>query len=149
MAMLAIDASILLHAINSASPFNGGAHVFVQSLASRQDIAISELSLVEFYVLLRNPAVLTNPLDAASAVEVVETYRHHPYWALLGFSPESVAVHDELWSLAVGQNFPRRRLYDVRLALSLLRQGVTEFATANVNDFEGLGFDRVWSPLES
>jgi len=25
--------------------------------------------------------------------------------------------------------------------------GVTEFATANLKDFFGLGFDRVWNPL--
>jgi len=30
----------------------------------------------------------------------------------------------------------------------LLRQGVTEFATVNVNDFTGLEFARVWNPLE-
>jgi len=28
-------------------------------------------------------------------------------------------------------------------------QGVTEFATVNVNDFEGLGFQRVWNPLST
>ena len=27
-------------------------------------------------------------------------------------------------------------------------QGVTELATVNVNDFEGLGFRKVWNPLE-
>jgi hypothetical protein len=27
-------------------------------------------------------------------------------------------------------------------------QGVTEFATVNTRDFEGVGFRRVWSPLE-
>ena len=26
-------------------------------------------------------------------------------------------------------------------------QGVTEFAMANVKDFEGLGFRKVWNPL--
>ena len=46
------------------------------------------------------------------------------------------------------QPFARRRVYDARLALSLRRQGVTEFATANVKDFEGFGLARVWNPLE-
>jgi len=27
-------------------------------------------------------------------------------------------------------------------------QGVTEFATVNTKDFEGLGFRRVWNPLK-
>jgi hypothetical protein len=46
------------------------------------------------------------------------------------------------------KNFARRRAYDWRAALSMLRQGVTEFATVNVKDFEGLGFSRVWNPLK-
>ena len=29
----------------------------------------------------------------------------------------------------------------------MIAQGVTEFATVNVKDFEGTGFRRVWSPL--
>jgi uncharacterized protein len=44
--------------------------------------------------------------------------------------------------------FARRRIYDARLALSLRRQGIKEFATANVADFEDFGFERVWNPLE-
>ncbi|MFM8358316.1 MAG: hypothetical protein ACKOET_07130 [Verrucomicrobiota bacterium] len=30
---------------------------------------------------------------------------------------------------------------------ALRHDGVTEFATANVKDFEGFGFERVWNPL--
>ena len=29
----------------------------------------------------------------------------------------------------------------------MIAQGVTEFATMNVKDFEGLGFRKVWNPL--
>jgi hypothetical protein len=29
----------------------------------------------------------------------------------------------------------------------MIAQGVTEFATQNVKDFEGVGFRKVWSPL--
>jgi len=48
----------------------------------------------------------------------------------------------------VQKNFARRRIYDTRLALSLIHSGVTEFATANPKDFAGLAFRRVWNPLE-
>jgi hypothetical protein len=34
-----------------------------------------------------------------------------------------------------------------RTALALQAFGVTEFATANVKDFEGLGFAKVWNPI--
>jgi len=38
-------------------------------------------------------------------------------------------------------------IHDTRSALTLLAHGVREFATANVKDFGGLGFKRVWNPL--
>ena len=43
--------------------------------------------------------------------------------------------------------FAFRKLYDTRSALTMTAQGVTEFATVNVKDFEGLGFRKVWNPI--
>jgi hypothetical protein len=50
---------------------------------------------------------------------------------------------------AAAPQFARRRIYDTRLALTLRHHGVSDFATANVKDFEGFGFSRVWNPLGS
>ena len=52
------------------------------------------------------------------------------------------------WPRLAARDFARRRAYDYRLALTLIRQGVQDFATVNVEEFEGLGFRRVWNPLE-
>ena len=41
----------------------------------------------------------------------------------------------------------RRRIYDTRTALCLRSFGITEFATANVKDFDGFGFKDVWNPI--
>ena len=62
-------------------------------------------------------------------------------------SMDSVALHDELWTIAARTGFGRRRIHDARLALSLRRQGVTNFATANAKDFRDFGFARVWNPV--
>lgn len=35
---------------------------------------------------------------------------------------------------------------DANILLSLQAFGVTEFATANLGDFTGLGFSKVWDP---
>jgi hypothetical protein len=80
-------------------------------------------------------------------VDVVQSYRRHPRWRLIGFPIESRSLHDTLWQKARAKDFAFRKLYDVRSALSMTSQGVTEFATMNVKDFEGLGFQRVWNPL--
>ena len=145
--MTSFDANLLLYAFSQASPFHERARRFLEDLTPRDDVAVSELVLVELYTLLRNPAVLLRPLAAPAAVDVVQTYRRHPRWMVLGFDPDSIALHDELWPLAAEAGFGRRRIYDARLALSLRRQGVTAFATANLKDFDGFGFDRLWNPV--
>jgi len=55
--------------------------------------------------------------------------------------------HNELWPLFASEQFARRRTYDLRLARSLVVQGVTDFATVNLKDFSDAGFKRVFNPL--
>lgn len=145
--MLSIDTNILLHAFNEDSPSHQAAYAWISSIQKDEDVAISEFILAEFYGLLRNSAVLKHPLTAEEAVEVIQTYRNHPRWRLIGFPTESRPLHDTLWKKATAKTFAFRRLYDTRSALTLMAQGVTEFATVNVKDFEGIGFRRVWSPI--
>ena len=147
--MLSIDANLLLYAVNTASPWNETAHAWLISIQHEENVAISEFILAELYGLLRNPAVLERPLPANDAVEVIQTYRSHPRWRLIGFPSESRSLHDTLWKNARAARFAFRRLYDIRTALTMAAQGVTELATVNVKDFEGLGFRRVWNPLQS
>jgi hypothetical protein len=54
----------------------------------------------------------------------------------------------DVWPIAASVGFPRRRIVDVRLAKTLQAAGVADFATANVKDFTGVGFQKVWNPLE-
>ena len=147
--MLSMDTNLLLYAFNEASPWHQQAYRWMSSIQRDEDVAVSEFILAEFYGLLRNPAVLKRPLGAAEAVDVIQAYRHHPRWRLLGFPPESRSLHDALWEMAAGKTFAFRRVYDTRSALTMVVQGVTEFATVNTKDFEGVGFHRVWSPLEA
>ena len=145
--MLSIDTNILFHGFNEDSPSHDQALAWLTSIAGDEDVAISELILAEFYRLLRNPAVLKHPLPADEAVEVIQTYRTHPRWRLIGFPTESRPLHDALWQKARTTAFAFRKLYDTRSALTMTAQGVTEFATVNVKDFEGLGFRKVWNPI--
>lgn len=145
--MLSIDANLLLYGFSQVSPHHDAAIAFLKGVELAENVALSEFVLSEFYLLLRNPAVLPRPLSAPQAVAVIQRYRKHPYWKILGFPPDSLKLHTELWKCAAVTDFARRRIYDTRIALSLRAFGVTEFATANVKDFQGFGFTRVWNPL--
>jgi toxin-antitoxin system PIN domain toxin len=145
--MLSIDTNILLYAYAKDSPEHEAARSFVRESGGRDDVVISEWVLVELYNLLRNPAVFEAPLSAPRAAAVVQSYRRHPRWGLVAFPNGPTSLHDELWASAAGRSFPRRRIFDARMALCLRECGVSAFATSNVEDFRDFGFDRVWNPL--
>jgi len=140
--VISIDTNILLYAQNQDCPEHGRAFAFVAESGLRDDVVICELVLVELFVLLRNPAVLERPLPADAAVEVCQVYRRNPRWRLIECAP----VMENVWTHAGQPNFARRRIFDARIALTLLHHGVTELATANLKDFDGLGFARLWNP---
>ena len=145
--MLSVDTNILFYAANPAAPPHQRALHYLRSLAAGEDVVISEFVLAELYRLLRSPVVNPDPLTAPEATALIQSYRRHPRWRLAGFPVEGRTLHDRLWELAAEPDFAFRRLYDVRTAITLRRYGVTDFATANVRDFAGLGFRRVWNPL--
>lgn len=143
--MLSLDTNLLIYARLESSPWHASARAFLESLATDSRVVIAELVLVEFYLALRNPAIMDPPLDAAAAVAECQWFRAQPHWALA----EQADVMEAVWRDAAGHDFARRRIIDVRLARTLQAHGVTEFATANVKDFQDLGFTRVWNPLAS
>lgn len=145
--MISLDTNILLPAVESGNADHPRAAEFLESLQSRDDVAISEFILLELYGLLRNPSVLAKPLSPSAAVDVCEAFRRHPRWQIIGFPAGSRVFHDSLWPKLREPDFARRRAYDWRAALVLIQQGVTELATVNEKDFRDFGFKRVWNPL--
>jgi toxin-antitoxin system PIN domain toxin len=141
--MLSIDTNVLLYAQNQDCPEHDAAAAFLADCADRGDVAVCELVLMELYQLLRNPAVVTRPLNAPEAVEVCQTFRRNRRWALI----ENAPVMSDVWRFAAAPRVARRRLFDARLALTLRHHGVDEFATRNINDFHDFGFSRVWDPI--
>lgn len=63
--MISIDTNLLLYSLNRNCVEHARARSFLQQCADRTDVAIAELVLVELYVLLRNPAVVSRPLGGA------------------------------------------------------------------------------------
>lgn len=142
--MISVDSNILLYAHDSLCPEHQAAIEFVRSQAGNTKFALCELVLVELYVLLRNPAVLSRPLSAKDAVEVIQIYRANRHWRIL---ESADGVMTQVWRLASDSAFSRRRIFDARLAFTLRRHGVAEFATRNVNDFRNFGFTKIWDPI--
>jgi len=142
--VISFDTNILFPALEPSHPHHARARQFLQGL-SRGRVAVCELVLTEVYVMVRNPATARRALGAAAAADLIHTLRTNPAWRLVDYPG---GLMDRVWRAAGEPGFARRRVFDARLGLTLLHHGVTEFATANVKDFTGLGFERVFSPLE-
>ena len=129
MRLSSCDTNVLLHALNSASPLHGPASQFIAAHARDENFRICELVLIELYVLLRNPAVIKAPLTAHKAVEVCARLRSHPVWGCVDYPGPMAKIMERVWSSAVDDAFARRRIFDARLAYTLLHHGVTSFYT--------------------
>ena len=147
MSIQSLDANILLPAVDVGAKDHPAAKAYLDSLRYNEDVVLSELILLELYNLIRNVKVAVKPLSPDEAVSVCQRLRGHPYWQIRGLPEDCEEFHDQLWELLRVPNTARRRAYDLRAGLALRHFGVTDFATANIKDFQGLGFARVWNPL--
>ncbi len=143
--MISIGTNVLLYSLNPASVWHGKAVTFLQGCLNNpvMQVVLTDYVLVKLYVLLRNPAVMSQPLSAKAARDLVAAYWDIPTIMRI----EHANVMDEVWKLAGAKDFARRRIFDARLAVTLRQSGVTHFATANVKDFQGWGFQKVWNQV--
>jgi toxin-antitoxin system PIN domain toxin len=142
--MTSFDTNIIVHSANEDSPHHAAARDFLEDAATRRDIAIAEVMLVEIFLKLCNAKIFCNPMSAAEAGRYCQALRNNRNWRLV----ESAPVMDEVWGWTQRSNFAFRRIIDIRLGLTLRHAGVNEFATGNPKDFQGLGFRKLWNPLE-
>lgn len=142
--MTSCDTNILFPALEASHPDHAPARAWLESRVEDESFALCELVLTEVYTLLRNAAICKKPLSAAAAVGVIENLRGNPAWLVLDHP--GPGLMDGVWA-AARETESARRIYDIRLALTLRHHGIGSFATANVRDFRGFGFDKVWNPL--
>lgn len=142
--MIACDTNILFPALEASHPDHRAARAWLESMVGNESFALCELVLTEVYTLLRNAAICTKPLSAAAAVTLIENLRGNPAWLVLDHP--GPGLMDKVWGVA-RQTESARRIYDIRLALTLRHAGVRSFATANIRDFRSFGFEKVWNPL--
>jgi uncharacterized protein len=147
MNRLCADTNIFIHAADPDSPKHGSARRYFSTLApesERNEFVLCELVLVELYMQLRNPAIFARPYSSKESASYCQALKKNPQWRCIDYDP---AVSAKLWQWAASTKSGFRRIIDARLGLTLRHHGVTEFATANVKDFQEFGFGRVWNPL--
>lgn len=143
--MTSCDTNVLFPALNADASGHTAATAFLEAHRTDQRFLLCEQVLAELYCLLRNPAVAARPLDAASAVAVIQRLRGNPAWRIVDV-PGEARVMDAVWRAAGQSGLAFRRIFDLRMAATLRHHGVRFLATRNIRDFAGAGFARVWDP---
>jgi toxin-antitoxin system PIN domain toxin len=142
--MTACDTNILFPALEASHADHQAARAFLDSKLGDRTFALCELVLMEVYTLLRNPVLCAKPLSAKDAVRKIENLRHNPAW--ITFDYPGAGLMNDVWQHA-RTSASARRIYDIRLALTLRHFHINQFATANAKHFQGFGFSKVWNPL--
>ncbi len=107
--MTSCDTNILVYAYNTASPEHPSALRFLTENLTNPDFAISELILVEFYVLVRNAALFPKPLSSREAALLVDELRSNRFWTVL---KDTSDVSDLIWGACASSELPRRAVFD-------------------------------------
>lgn len=144
--MISCDTNVLFAACDADNPRNVQARAFLDEHGRDPSFVLAEQVLMELYVLVRNPTISRPPLSATEAVSLISRFRANPHWRVVDVPGEG-SIMNALWRISAQAGFAYRRIFDVRLALTLRHHGVTDLATSNTRDFDDLGFGRVWDPL--
>ena len=145
--MISCDTNVLFAAVNPDDSNHAIARRFIEGYASNMHFVLAEQVLVELYCLLRNPMIQKRPLSAAETAKVITSIRQNPSWAIVDV-PSAPSVMNEVWRRVAKPNFARRRIHDLRLALTLRHWGVDEFYTRNTKDFQDIDFAKLINPFD-
>ena len=135
--MESCDTNIFYYAFNPACDEHSAADQYLKSKYTSKDFAVCELVLIELYVLLRSPRLNPQPAPATEAGRVIEQLRANPHWALIDYPG---GLMDPIWKHAAKPKFAYRKIFDMRLAETLMHHGIELFVTRNTKDFGGYSF---------
>lgn len=142
--MISCDTNILMYYLNTDCKEHQAARKFIEAQWYNEKFALSEFVLVELYILLRNPIILSEPLSQVAALDLIDQFRKNLKWRIVDSTSQTMK---KVWAYLKSNDTGRREIFDARLAFSLLDHGVKEFATHNTKHFQHFGFDSVFDPI--
>lgn len=93
--IISADTNLFVYASDPDSPNHESARRFLGSCGD--GFVVSQLILVELYMLLRNSAVFKNPYSAKEAAGYCQALSRSPKWRCVDYDP---AVTKKLWQWA-------------------------------------------------
>ena len=142
--MVGIDTNILLYAYDKGSPLHGESKALIRSMLGKDGIAISNLSLLEFFSVSTDGRKMTSPLSAEEAFAVLEKILNAEEFYVCY---ESAGVMSKAFHCAAELNILRYGINDVYIAMSLAEKGFNTILTRNTKDFKKFDFIKAINPF--
>lgn len=144
--MKSLDTNVLLYAINAdCVEHEHAGRLVTKALGEPDQWIVADQVYFELYRLLRNPAVLSSPLSAKRAAEAIAWYRDQSGWLHCSYEPIMMKRIYAEWSVS---SFAGRNTFGLVLAVTLATNGVREFHTRNVDDFQSFGLFEIFNPID-
>ena len=143
--MNSVDTNILVYGTNAACKEHRFAKAILETMAQNPtEWILADQVLYEYYRVIRNPKIIEHPLSAPMAASQMAFFRTQLGCLHCGYSAE---LFPEILRRLETKTFRATRTFDVILAITLSRQGVTKFYTHNPEDFRSLGLFEVLDPI--
>ena len=143
--MYSCDTNIFIYYLDESCQEHARAKKYFSGIVDNRDFIICDLVLVELFILLQNKNVFKSPYDIESARELCLRLRSNPNWRVLEYS---IGTMEPTWQILEKHSGQAHKIFDYRLGYTLLKSGVTNFATRNVNDFSEIGFKKLYNPID-
>jgi aminotransferase in exopolysaccharide biosynthesis len=141
---ICIDSNVLIYAFNAQSQFNARAEAILEELILADGFAIADISLIEFYQIITNDKLLSDPISPDKSYEIIKDI-------LLNKKIEVLETNIDILKLtfesAANHNVRKYEIYDHLIANLCKHNNIKQFITGNDKDFKKYDFFDVINPF--
>ena len=141
---ICIDSNILIYAFNAQSQFNARAEAILEELIQSDGFAITDVSLIEFYQIITNDKVVSDPISPDKSYKIIKDI-------LLNKKIEVLETNIDILKLtfesAANYNVRKYEIYDHLIANLCKHNNIKQFITANDKDFKKYDFFDLINPF--
>ena len=141
---ICIDSNILIYAFNVRSQFNAKAEAVLEDLIRADGFAITDISLIEFYQIITNDKVVSDPISPDKSYEIIKNILLNKKIEVL---ETNIDILEVTFESAANHNVRKYEIYDHLIANLCKHNNIKKFITANDKDFKKYDFFDVINPF--
>lgn len=144
--MIALDSNVLIYSFDKNGIYYEKSVNFLNNLRnSEKKIAVSHLTLIEFFQIITDKNKMENPLDIEAASDIISSIFDNDDFEIL---PINDKIIQEAFFTVKDYKIVKYGIYDHLLAFICKENNISYFATYNNKDFEKYSFLNIINPKE-